>query len=152
MKKKTAWVPEALYKKILAHVPLPCTDIVIMSRGKFLLGKRKNKPAQGTWWFVGGRVNKGERMEAAVRRHIKTETGVSKVKIKKQLGARETIFKNSAQGPASHTINVIFLAEIPYVPAVIPADSENSEMRWFSKIDPKWPGYVKDMLKIAGFK
>lgn len=148
---RSGHIPSDLYKKILAVMPIPCVDVIVACRGKFLLGKRKNKPAQGEWWFVGGRVLKGERLLRAVRRHVRTETGITTMKIEKLLTAKETIFKNSAQGPASHTINTIFLVSIPKQAAVKPANAENSEMRWFHEIKPGWQRYVQESLRLAGW-
>jgi colanic acid biosynthesis protein WcaH len=151
MKIGPRYISEALYKKILSVIPITCVDVVIISGNKFLLGKRSNKPAKGQWFVVGGRIIRGEKLEAAVRRHIKEELGISKIEIKKLLGARETIFKTSAQGTKPHTRNTIEQAEIPFK-NYISHDNQNSEFKWFSKIDSKWSGYVKDMLRRAGFQ
>ena len=151
--RKEGWISDELYKKILEVMPVPCVDIVVAAgRGRFLLGKRKNKPACGTWWFIGGRIMKGESLERAALRHVKIESGISNATLVKILGARGTMFRDSAQGPASHTINTIFLAKVPYQKIVVPADSENSKVEWFSKIDKRWPSYIKDTLFLAGFK
>jgi len=132
-------------------MPIPCADIVIVSRGKFLLGKRKNKPAQGKWWLVGGRINKGEHLRHAALRHVRIETGIPNAVIVKLLGAGEGFFRGSAQGPSSHSIGIVFLVKVPYKEIIKPADSENAEFAWFSKIDKKWAPYVKEMLGLAGF-
>jgi len=152
LSKDNLWISDKLYKKILEVMPVPCVDVVVVSRGKFLLGKRKNKPALGMWWFVGGRVMKGEHLKNAALRHIKIETGISKATLIKIIGAQETMFRNSAQGPASHTINTVFLAKIPYQKIIMPANSEISQFEWFSKVDAHWPLYIKEMLTLAGFK
>lgn len=144
-------IPEKLYKQILRLVPLPCVDLVIVRRGRFLLGKRVNKPAKGEWWLIGGRILKGELLPRAVARHIKLETGITKLKVKKLLAARETIFRNSAQGPPAHTVNSVFLVEVGS-DRVSLGDDENKKLKWFSRIDEGWPPYVKDMLRLAGFK
>lgn len=49
-----------LYKTFHQLMPIACVDLVIKSDYGILLGKRRNKPAQGKWWFMGGRVLKGE--------------------------------------------------------------------------------------------
>ena len=144
-------IGEKLYKKILQVVPVPCVDTVIVRRGKFLLGKRVNKPAKGAWWFVGGRILKGETLEQAVARHVQLETDISKIKIKRLLTTRGTIFRSSAQGPLSHTVNSVFLVEVGS-DAVSLGDGENRELRWFSRINKNWRPYVKEMLRLAGFK
>ena len=149
--KETYPIPAPLYKKIIATMPIPCVDVVLVHGKKFLLGLRKNKPAQAQWWFPGGRVQKGERLRHAAKRHVMMEVGARGVKIGEVLGAGETIFRNSAQGPASHTINVVFLADVPGG-EYRPANSENSQLKWFSKIGPRWHPYVREMLKKVGFK
>jgi len=143
-------IPEALYAKILDVMPIPCADAVLVSGKHFLLGKRNNRPAKGKWFLIGGRVQKGELLSDAIQRHIAREIGVKRMTIKKQLTTRETIFKDSAQGPASHSINTVFVVAIPYKKYVPPND-ENAELAWFSKIDSRWHPYVKEALRLAGF-
>ena len=150
--RRSGYIPAALYKKILAVMPIPCVDAVIVHRGTFLLGKRKNRPAQGKWWFVGGWVRKGERLEQAVRRHVKAETGNTKVKIGKLVTTKGTIFKDSAQGPASHTVNTVFLVTVPGKAFAGRASAENSEFKWFSKAERGLPPYVREVLRLSGFK
>ena len=77
-------IPKNTYKKIHALMPIPCVDIVIVHNGAVLLGLRNNKPAQGTYWFPGGRVLKGETLFEAAQRKTKQETGLN-IKIIKQL-------------------------------------------------------------------
>lgn len=151
-KKHQNYISKKLYGEIVKNVPISCVDVIITSRGEFLLGRRKNKPVQGKWWFIGGRIQKGERLEQAVRRHVKIETGISKMKIKKLLGTTESFFKNSAQGPEAHTVNTSFLVEILRGKIFLPANSENSELAWFSRIDKSWHLCVQQMLRLAGFK
>lgn len=162
MKIGPRYIEGKLYKQILRTIPIPCVDVVIVHRGKprtrastmrdrFLLGKRVNKPARGEWWFVGGRILKGETLEQAVARHVKLETGINKIKIKKLLTTRGTMFGNSAQGPPSHTINTVFLVEAGTDKLSL-GDGENRELRWFSRINKNWRPYVKEMLRLAGFR
>ena len=51
-------IPLELYKRIHKTMPIPCVDVVIRHKDRFLLCKRKNEPAKGLYWFVGGRVLK----------------------------------------------------------------------------------------------
>ena len=144
-------IPDSLYKKILQSIPISCVDVVIVCGSKFLLGKRKNKPMQGVWWFVGGRVIKGEKLEEAVRRHVAREMGVRTVKIEKFLTTCGTMFKDSVQGPPAHTINSVFLVKV--VSRDIAAlDGEMSEWKWFQKINKKWPPHIQRSLRVAGFQ
>ena len=151
MKLGPKYINQKLYKKILEVLPVACADSVVVHGKKFLLGKRKNKPAKGGWFLIGGRIIKGEKLEDAARRHVSEETGIKRVKIKKFLGARETIYPDSAQGPSSHTVNFVYLAEIN--PAkTFSVSKESSEFKWFSKINKTWHPYAREMLRKAGFR
>lgn len=140
-------IPLSLYKKIHKVMPIPCADIVIESGNQFLLAKRTNKPARGMWWFPGGRVNKGELLEAAAKRKIKEELGIDVSTIKK-IGGDETIFKNGPFGWGTHTINTVFLAKINKNQKII-LDNQNSEFKWFSKAGKDFHPYVKKFIKVA---
>lgn len=73
---KPGFVPKPLFKKIRRNVPLPTVDALIMKDGRLLLVKRTQEPMKGRWWFVGGRVNKNEKLTHAVRRKVREETGL----------------------------------------------------------------------------
>ncbi len=105
---------------------------------------------RGKWWLIGGRILKNEILQDAVKRKIREETGLRDIKIKKLLAARGTIFNNSEFGPPVHTVNSVFLAEAGAGKLPHP-DGQSSELRWFSRIDRRWPRYVKEMLGLAGF-
>lgn len=129
-------------------------DAVIVSRGRkrlFLLGMRKNKPAQKQWFLIGGRILRGEKLEDSIKRHVLLETGIKKMNLKKLLGVGGIIFKTSEQGPSVHTVSFVYFIEVAFRD-LNPANKENSELSWFSKIDRRWHPYVKEMLRSAGFK
>jgi colanic acid biosynthesis protein WcaH len=149
--KSAKFISDHLYKIIVKLIPIPCVDAVIVCRGKFLLGKRVNEPGRGKWYFIGGRILKGETLRFSVRRKIREEVGYRDVLVKKLLTTRETIFKKNAQGSAAHTINSIFLVEVSEKISGS-LDGQHSELRWFSRIDSAWPAYVRDILRLAGFK
>ena len=128
-------------------MPIPCVDIVIVHNGAVLLGLRNNKPAQGTYWFPGGRVLKGETLFEAAQRKTKQETGLN-IKIIKQLGADETIFPDGPFEGNTHTINVVFLATCKEAD-ILKADSQNSDLKWFTKLPKNSPTYIKKFTKRA---
>lgn len=140
-------IKKKLYKKIQEVLPICCVDIVILNKNKeFLLLKRVNEPAKGKWWIPGGRILKGEKLEKAVLRKAKEETGLS-VTIKKMLGVKETIFKEGYFGNSAHTINIIFLAEAKT--NKVKMDFQNSQYKWFSKIDKNFNPYLKKFLTLG---
>lgn len=50
---------------------------IIEQDGKFLVGKRaQDKPYAGKWAFLGGKLEKGETPEGALRREVREELGM----------------------------------------------------------------------------
>ena len=130
---------------MMEALPIACADLVIVSNGKFLLGKRKNSPAKGQWYPPGGRILKGEKIESAAKRKAKEEVGLNiRVKDLKYLMNKETIFRN----PSRHTINSVFSCEISEAMAkkVVADDSQIEKLEWFNKIHSYFPPYVKNIL------
>jgi colanic acid biosynthesis protein WcaH len=140
-------IPLNTYKKIHASMPIACVDIVIVHKGAILLGLRNNKPAQGTYWFPGGRILKGETLLEAAHRKTRQETGLN-IKIIKQLGADETIFPDGPYEGSTHTINIVFLATCKDADA-LKSDSQNSDLKWFTKLPKNSPPYIKKFTKQA---
>lgn len=56
--------------------PLVGVGGVVIHQNKVLLVRRKEKPLKGQWSIPGGLVEIGERLEQAVRRELKEETGL----------------------------------------------------------------------------
>ena len=131
-------------------MPIPCVDLVIIDRKKFLMVKRKNQPAKGKWCIPGGRILKNETLLQAATRKIKEETGLKKFKIVKFLTTKDFFSKGSAFGPSTHTVDSIFIVSAPSNQK-LKADDQSSDIRWFSKVDRKWLKYAKDILYSAGF-
>ena len=51
-------ITDERYKAIVEAVPICCVDLIIKSKGKILLVKRKNEPLKGEFWLPGGRIYK----------------------------------------------------------------------------------------------
>lgn len=128
-------IPAPLYTAILEALPLLCVDVVIVHQNKYLLVKRKNKPAKDKWWVPGGRVIKGEKMEDAVKRKVKEELGIE-IKILSTLGYYEdTWTKNESDVIGGlHTVSIVFLA----TPLNMAVSLDNQSAEWkLSKRLPK---------------
>ncbi|HHH80313.1 MAG TPA: NUDIX hydrolase, partial [Thermoplasmatales archaeon] len=55
--------------------PSVTVDGIVTKNNEILLIKRKNNPFKGRWSLPGGFVNYGEKVEDAVIREVKEETG-----------------------------------------------------------------------------
>jgi len=149
---KKGFIEKELYDKICAVVPIVCVDIVVVSEKKFLLGKRKNNPAKGQWFFPGGRMYKNETVERAAIRKAREEIGLSlKKKDLEILGFGETIFKEGRGVDKNrHTVNIVF--KVATRSKRFHFDkTQHAQLRWFDSVHPKWNPYVKFFLKKAGF-
>jgi colanic acid biosynthesis protein WcaH len=61
---------------VVERTPLVSIDLVIVDEdARILVGKRTNEPAFGTWFVPGGRINKGETLDAAFVRIAVDELG-----------------------------------------------------------------------------
>ncbi len=71
-----------LLSRILASVPIPCVDLVVVRPpDKILLTRRTIAPYRGCWHLPGGMVRKGEKISDAARRIAMSELGVSAGKL-----------------------------------------------------------------------
>jgi ADP-ribose pyrophosphatase YjhB (NUDIX family) len=57
--------------------PKVVTVVVVEHEGRILLGRRNIEPAKGRWTFLGGYVNRGEKVEEAALREVKEETNLT---------------------------------------------------------------------------
>jgi colanic acid biosynthesis protein WcaH len=65
---------------VVRHAPLVAIDLLVTdAQGRVLLGRRRNRPAQGSWFVPGGRIYKDESLDAAFRRIVADELGVTGV-------------------------------------------------------------------------
>ena len=66
-----AWMPDRLWNQVKRYMPIPCVDVILEdSRGEVLLGWRQIPPYRNVWALPGGRVGKGERLQAAAKRTL----------------------------------------------------------------------------------
>ena len=143
---ETKKIPDNFYKKIIDNLPIFCVDAVVVHQKGFLLVRRKNNPLKGRWFLPGGRVLRGEKTEAAVKRKIKEELGIQ-VRVLMPLGYHEDFYKenefNSKKG--IHTIGIIFLV----VPLSLDVKLDNQSSDW--KFSQKLPKELK-IKPFGGFQ
>lgn len=107
-------IPAGLYTQILGSVPILCVDVVVQSdRGEYLLVRRTNEPRRGQWWVLGGRVFKGETLQAAAIRKLREEAGLE-VSSVQPIGYYEAVHQEHPFGlpEAYHAVSVVFMARV----------------------------------------
>ncbi len=86
--------------------PLLTVDALIIYEGKIVLIKRKNPPFKDRFALPGGFVEVGERVEEAVAREAKEETGLYIGLIKLQ-----GVYSDPSRDPRGHTVSICYLAK-----------------------------------------
>lgn len=122
---------EEEYHKLISWAPIVFVDVIISNqRGELLLGKRRNIPYRGEWFFIGGRVWKGEDPKEAAVRQVLEETGIA-------LNTNEfrfiTVRSRSYKDIDRHDIVLIYAALVPDNIA-LQANEEHSEIRFFKEL------------------
>lgn len=119
-----------LFKTIIEYTPLVSVDLIVKHSGKVLLGKRINKPAQGYWFTLGGRVLKNERIQSAIQRIGKLELAISLDSSPKFIGVFEHLYDDSIfDAVSTHYVNLAYEIEVSGLED-LPRDQHN-EYRWF---------------------
>lgn len=148
------FIPQKTYKKIIQNIPLCCVDVILANNNKFLLVKRSQRPAKGKWWFPGGRLLFNESLKSGVKRKLKEELDIKKVKSIKFLDIGETKFKKGYFNSPVHSLNITYLVKINNSQEKnIKLDRvSHSAYQWLEKIPSQIDPYLKKFLKLAGFK
>ena len=64
------------FLEVIDRTPLVAIDLVVVDpQQRVLCGKRTNQPARGFWFAPGGRILKGETLDAAFARIATAELG-----------------------------------------------------------------------------
>lgn len=70
------YLDQHVFKTVVRNTPLVSIDLIIQNfNSQVLLGKRKNRPAQGYWFVPGGRIHKNEGLAQAFKRLTCAELG-----------------------------------------------------------------------------
>ena len=147
-------LPVEDFKKALQSLPISCVDIVVRNnKNKVLLMKRKEKPAEGEWWFPGGRIFKNEKIIDTIARKLKDEVGLNEYCYPEQIGTFETIFDDGPFEQQSHTINTTYLVDLIDISKMQTEVSINekysSDYRWVDGNEDFISKYVKDIISIV---
>lgn len=83
--------------------PSVAVDGIVLQRGKLVAVTRKNPPYEGRPALPGGFVELGERVEAAVVREVREETGL-RAAVKYLIG----VYSDRRRDPRGHVVSVAF--------------------------------------------
>jgi colanic acid biosynthesis protein WcaH len=130
------FLDERTFKTVIASTPLVSIDLVIKNtQGKYLLGFRNNRPAQGFWFVPGGRVLKDENMDDTFIRLCQNELGVSLTRQQAVfLGPFEHFYDDYVFGEdvTTHYVVLGYALTLDIDLASLPQDQHN-QYRWFSQ-------------------
>jgi ADP-ribose pyrophosphatase YjhB (NUDIX family) len=149
LKKHVAFVDRALYGRFVEQLPICCVDVFVYDTTKntYFMVKRDQDPCKNVWWFVGGRLNKGEDFAACTRRKCKAEVGLDVEPIA-QLGAYSTTFDTSAWECGTHTVNVATLALLESG-STVKLDPLHNNSKWCSLNETPSDAYLKAIYQNA---
>jgi colanic acid biosynthesis protein WcaH len=73
-----AMLSEVDFLTVVRLAPLVSIDLIVTDGNRHILvGRRRNRPAQGTWFVPGGRIAKDESLDVAFTRIAHNELGVA---------------------------------------------------------------------------
>jgi len=126
-------LPDSIFKCVVEYAPLVSVDLIVEREGKFLLGKRKNRPARGYYFVPGGRIYKNEPLEEAFRRITKEELG-REVSIKEAsfFGVFEHFYQDSVFGEGISTHYVVLAHRLSLKEELPLPQEQHSDYRWFT--------------------
>ena len=120
-----------IFKTVVDSAPLISIDILIKKGNKILLGKRINKPAQGYFFSIGGRINKNETIDNAMARVALNELNIDLKSTPEFMGVFEHFYDDSLyENVSTHYVNIAYEYEMEETPD-LPAE-QHSEYKWFT--------------------
>lgn len=95
------WISDEIYAEIVKNTIIACVDVFLVRYNsnkdiyEYFIVLRANKPAEGLWFYPGGRQNPGENYFQAAMRHCKAEGGLIVIPLT-ALSHYQTLFHDSA--------------------------------------------------------
>lgn len=144
------FVPKETYKTLVENFPIPCVDVFLYNDKEktYFQVLRKDKPAQGMWWFPGGRLQKGEKFFTCAERKCKEEANLDVV-ASKILCVAATLFSDSAWETPTHTVNTCVFAVLQNTNQQPSIDSSCQNHRWESIENPPEDPYLLKIYQKA---
>ena len=122
---------DQIFKPVVDSTPLVSIDILLKKDNKVLLGRRVNKPAQGYFFSIGGRINKNETIDNAMARVALNELNIYLKSTPEFIGVFEHFYDDSMyENVSTHYVNLAYEYEVEEIPN-LPTE-QHSEYQWFS--------------------
>jgi ADP-ribose pyrophosphatase YjhB (NUDIX family) len=124
-------IPSEFYRRILAVMPIVCVDLMVVDiEGRLLLLLRRDKPAQGLWWFPGGRVHLGETRAESALRKLNEECGlVADQCTITELITADVILSDDQEG-LRHAVSTVFRIELSGTASPLRLDEHTAAAEW----------------------
>ena len=134
------WMPPEDFIRLVELGPLVSIDLLVVNpKGKLLVGKRTNRPAQGFWFVPGGRIDKGETLEAAFARISEAELGRAlDLQDATSAGSWTHLYDDNFMGRpgiSTHYVALAYRVPLDLDLAALPAE-QHGEYRWVAPSDP----------------
>ena len=120
---------------VVRLTPLVAIDLIVTDGNHhILLGHRRNRPAQGTWFVPGGRIAKDESLDTAFKRIVNNELGVASVErsTARFFGVYEHHYDDNFSGVEGVGTHYIVLAYAMTLSGTVPIGrfDQHSEYQW----------------------
>lgn len=127
------FISEDKFKVVLDSTPLVSIDLLVEDeQGRFLLGYRKNRPAQHYWFVPGGRIQKNESVDSAFKRLTKQELGTEfSIAQAALLGPFDHFYDDCVFGNdiSTHYVAIAYRLKIDNLQSL--PDQQHSDYRWY---------------------
>lgn len=122
------------FNAVVKSAPLVSIDLCLVFEDKILLGKRNNPPLKDQWFTPGGRIQKNEPWQAALRRIALSELGlkVENVGAFELMGVWDHFYQNSFFDPntSTHYVNLPHFVRLELRPE-LSMDEQHRKLGWF---------------------
>ena len=122
---------DQIFKTVVDSAPLISIDFLIKKGNKILLGWKVNKPAQGYFFSIGGRIDKNETIENAMKIIALNWLNIDLKSTPDFTGILEHFYDDSMyENVSTHYVNIAYEYEIEETPD-LPTE-QHSEYQWFT--------------------
>jgi 8-oxo-dGTP diphosphatase len=123
--------------------------VLVMRRGRVLLGRRRGSHGEGYYAAPGGHIEFGESFEEAARREVREETGLEIADLK-LLSVGNYVFKR--EDGERHYIDVDFVCEAPAGEPQLAEPEKCDGWGWYDLNDLPQPLFVVTRRMIESLR